>query len=163
MIFKNIMYLIIMLQGQLNPDRKIAHRGNPYQSPTSNGRVRKGHISTQGFITPNSLGARIIDADRIRLLNSYDIKILNEKTPLRPMPPNQIEAYKTLLPLGILQDRMSQFPFIANTPGGFIYKKEAETIKDDREAEHIKQTEGILDRIEAIQKAQINSKEIMFA
>ena len=118
-----------MLQGQLNPDRKIAHRGNPYQSPTSNGRVRKGHISTQGFITPNSLGARIIDADRIRLLNSYDIKILNEKTPLRPMPPNQIEAYKTLLPLGILQDRMSQFHLLLILPVDLFIKKKQKLLR----------------------------------
>lgn len=143
-----------MLQGQLNQDRKIAHRGNLNQAPTSIGRVSKGHFGG-GFITPNSLGARITDQDRIRRLNGFDIKFLNEKTPLNRFPPQQIEANKTLIPLGILQDQQSQFPFIANTPLNFVYKKEVEQVEEQREKDMLKETEKVLERIEAVQKKQL--------
>ena len=140
-----------MKQGQINTDRKIAHRGNLYQQPTSNGFVRKSNFGG-GFITPNSLGARIIDADRTRLLTAYDIKILNERTPLMTMPPNQIEANKTLIPLGKLQESQSQFPFIASIPTNFVYRKEQEFIKEEQEEDMLKQTEKILDRIQQVQE-----------
>lgn len=140
-----------MKQGQINTDRKIAHRGNLYQQPTSNGMVRKGHFGG-GFITPNSLGARIIDADRTRFLTSYDIKILNEKTPFATMPPNQMEANKTLVPLGKLQESQSRFPFIASIPTNFVYKKEQEVLEDKVENEMLEKTEKLLDRIQQVQE-----------
>ena len=148
-----------MLQGQINKDKMVAHRGNFNMANTSNGVVRKGLISKKGFITPNSLGAKIIDADRIRYLNSYDIKILNERTPLSSMPPNQIEAYKTLLPLGMLQDQQSQFPFIAQIPTNFVYKKEQQQVQYDKEEEMLKKTDMILNRVEQLHK----KKEVQFA
>ena len=140
-----------MKQGQINTKKKVAHRGNLYQQPTSNGVVRKGHFGG-GFITPNSLGARIIDHDRTRFLTAYDIKILNEKIPLSSMPPNQVEANKTLLPLGKLQEDQSRFPFIANIPSNFVYKKEPEFIEDKVEEEMLEKTQKILDRIQQVQE-----------
>ena len=148
-----------MLQGQMNKEKMVAHRGNFNMANTSKGVVRKGLLSKTGFITPNSLGARIIDADRTRFLNSYDIKILNEQTPLTSMPPNQIEANKTLLPLGILQDEQSQFPFIAEIPTNFVYKKEIQQLQEDNENDMLKKTEAILNRVEQT----IQKKEVIFA
>ena len=51
-----------MFQGQIDKSLKVAHRGTLEQAPTSLGRVRKGHFAPHGFITPNSLGADVIDA-----------------------------------------------------------------------------------------------------
>lgn len=147
-----------MLQGQMSNKLKIAHKGSMYQAPTSNGRVRKGLISKEGFITPNTLGARIIDADRTRFLSAYDIKIINEKTPQATQPPSQIEANKVLIPLGLLQEQQSQYPFIARIPTNFVYKKEQEFVKEQQEDEHIKQAETILDRIEALQNKKLDKK-----
>lgn len=139
-----------MNQFQINKEKLVAHRGNIYGKPSSNGFVRKGHISRQGFITPNSLGARIIDADRVRFFTGYDRAILNEKLQLSSMPPNQVEANKSLLPLGILQDQQTQYPFIARVPTNFVYKKEQEVVKEQMEEDFIEKTEQIVDRIEKI-------------
>ena len=149
-----------MNQFQINREKKVAHRGNIYGKPSSNGFVRKGHMSTTGFITPNSLGAKIIDGDRVRFLNKYDRAVLGSKIPLQAQPPSQQEANKVLLPLGLLQDAQSQFPFIARVPTNFVYKKEAETLKDNREEEFLQETEKIIDRIETIQQKQ---EQVLFA
>jgi len=144
-----------MNQFQINRDKKVAHRGTIYGRPSSNGFVRKGHMSTTGFITPNSLGAKIIDADRIRFLNRYDRAILGSKIPLQSQPPSQQEANKVLLPLGLLQDAQTQFPFIARIPTNFVYKKEIPQIIDNREEDFLAETEPIIDRIEKIQKEKV--------
>ena len=148
-----------MNQFQINREKKVAHRGNIYGRPSSNGFVRKGHMSTTGFITPNSLGAKIIDHDRSRFLNKYDRAVLGSRIPLQAQPPNQQEANKVLLPLGLLQDSQTQFPFIARIPTNFVYKKEIQQVKDIREEEFLNKTEEIIDRIENIQK----EKQVEFA
>lgn len=144
-----------MFQGQIDKSLKVAHRGTLEQAPTSLGRVRKGHFAPHGFITPNSLGADVIDNDRMRMLNRDDRMVLNERTPLSSKPPNQQEANKILLPLGMLQDSQSTFPFIANAPTNFVYMKEAEQRREEQEKDMLKETENILDRIEAINREKI--------
>jgi len=144
-----------MNQFQINRDNKVAHRGNIYGKPSSNGVVRKGHLSTTGFITPNSLGAKLIDHDRSRFLNKYDRTILGSNIPLQPQPPFQQEANKVLLPLGILQDTQTQFPFIARVPTNFVYRKEQPQVEENREEEFLQRTDKIIDRIENIQKDKI--------
>ena len=150
-----------MNQFQINREKKVAHRGNIYGKPSSNGFVKKGHMSTTGFITPNSLGAKIIDGDRVRFLNTYDRAILGSRIPLQSQPPSQQEANKVLLPLGILQDAQSQFPYIARVPTNFVYKKEVEDIQKIREDDFIEKTEDILDRIDMIQIPK--GKQVEFA
>tara|TARA_B100000902_G_C27261797_1_gene891236 strand:- start:1158 stop:1595 length:438 start_codon:yes stop_codon:yes gene_type:complete len=142
------------MYGQIDKSLKISTRGVNTED-TSLGSVRKGHFAQHGFITPNSLGSAMIDNDRIRLLNSFDIAFLNEKTELDRFTPTHKEANKMLIPLGMLQAEQSKFPFIAPIPNNFIRTNQLNEQQEENQKQMLDRTEKIVERIEELKRQKI--------
>ena len=146
--------MLITMSGQIDKSLKIATRGVNTED-TSLGFVRKGHFAQHGFVTPNSGGSSIIDNGRIRILNSFDIAFLNEKTPLDRFTPTHKKANEMLIPLGMLQTEQSKYPFIAEIPNNFIKTRELQQQQEENEKQMLKETEEIVERIEELKRQKI--------
>jgi hypothetical protein len=106
---------------QLDRSIKIAHPENPYAKPTSNGIVpRRKFIQQHGFIEPNSLFNEYLDRDKVRLLDRTQRAFISEKLPMNDNQPSSNLEREFLVPLGVLQQKYSRFPDIAEVPGGII-------------------------------------------
>ena len=90
-------------------------------SCTSNGIApRRKFIQQHGFIEPSSPFNEYLDRDKVRILDRTQRAFISEKLPLNENQPSSNLEREFLVPLGVLQQKYSRFPNIAEVPGGII-------------------------------------------
>jgi hypothetical protein len=90
----------------------------------------KAYMETDGTIYPKSHYEMELSGDAHRLFTDRDIVFNKPPNALGEMPDYLRPKHDELVQLGLLQEAMSRYPYIATVPGGFIRQNLFEIAQD---------------------------------
>ena len=122
--------------------------------------TQKLYMETDGSLYPKSHYEFELSEDTHRYFSDRDITFNKKKGALGEMPDYLKPKHDALVELGLLQEAMSRYPYIATVPGGFIRQNLFELAQEDLDKPEILVVNGKQYQIQRQLKSQQLAQEL---
>ena len=122
--------------------------------------TQKMYMETDGSLYPKSHYEFELSEDTHRYFSDRDITFNKKQGAVAEMPDYLKPKHDALVELGLLQEAMSRYPYIATVPGGFIRQNLFELAQEDLDKPEILVVNGKQYQIQRQLKSQQLAQEL---